>query len=160
MLTAAESDNKFVRLLYAIYFTKLFACYNGLFTFNLELFCYVVRLPIRVSFNERINWSKLLSNGTTTNTQLYLNCTCKMQPVNVAVTNRFMWHFVILTQEIFTLTKRNLFDEYKLTLDDKKKKISSIRLRLMLLKRTCENISWAEKEIQKFERVHCLRNGL
>ena len=32
-----------------------------------------------------------------------------------------------------------------------KKKTSSIRLRLMLLKRTSENISWAEKEIQKFK---------
>ena len=64
-------------------------------------------------------------------------------------------HFVILIQEIFTSTKRNLFDDIKPG-EDKKKKTSSIGLRVSRY----ENISWAEKEIQKFERVHCLRNGL
>ena len=61
-------------------------------------------------------------------------------------------HFVILTQEIFTSTKRNLYK----TRRRQKEKTRSIGLRLSRY----ANISWAEKEIQKFERVHCLRNGL
>ena len=56
-----EREKKIVRLLYAIYFTKLSACYSGLFKFNLK-FCCALGNKTRVLNNSKERKRSFLLN--------------------------------------------------------------------------------------------------